>query len=90
MNLSVKALISEETDGEVINIGSGRQTTILDLAEKLIKISGNLIEPQFLPGRKNEIRYRVPDISKMERLLGKINYAKMDDNLETTYMSYRD
>ena len=90
VNLSVKALISEETDGEVINIGSGRQTTILDLAEKLIKISGNLIEPQFLPGRKNEIRYRVPDISKMERLLGKINYAKMDDNLETTYMSYRD
>ena len=90
VNLSVKALISEETDGEVINIGSGRQTTILDLAEKLIKISGNLIEPQFLPGRKNEIRYRVPDISKMERLLGKINYAKMDDNLETTYVSYRD
>ena len=89
IELSVKALCSKKTDGEIINIGSGRQITILDLAEKLIKISGKLIEPNFLPNRINEIRYRVPDVSKMEKLLGKIQYSKMDNNLEKTFFSYK-
>lgn len=89
IELSVKALCSKKTDGEIINIGSGRQITILDLAEKLIKISGKSIEPKFLPNRINEIRYRVPDVSKMEKLLGKIQYSKMDINLEKTFFSYK-
>jgi UDP-glucuronate decarboxylase len=88
VDLAIKALVNDETNGEIINVGVGRQTAIVDLAERLIRVSGKDLKPIFLPSRKYEIRYRSPDISKMHRLLGKIK-DKLDDNLRTTYESYK-
>lgn len=87
VDLSIKALFSSETNGEVINIGIGRQTTILDLAERLIRISGKNLKPKFLPSRKYEIKYRSPDITKMHKLLGQIS-ENLDENLRITYEWY--
>ena len=88
VRLGIKALLSDQTDGEVINIGVGRQTTILDLAEKLIRISGKELKLQLLPARNYEIKYRSPDVSKMERLLGEKIEDRLEDNLRITYQSY--
>jgi len=88
IRLSIKALLSSKTNGEVINIGVGRQTTILDLAEKLIRISGKELKPKLLGERKYEIRYRSPDITKMHTLLGETIPDKLDDNLRKTYEWY--
>ncbi|MEA3450226.1 MAG: NAD-dependent epimerase/dehydratase family protein [Patescibacteria group bacterium] len=88
IDLAIKALLNKKTDGEIINIGVGRQTAIVDLAERLIRVSGKKLKLKFLPERKYEIRYRSPDISKMHRLLGKIK-DKLDENLQVTYNSYK-
>jgi len=88
VRLSIKALLSPETNGEIINIGVGRQTTILDLAERLIRISGKNLKPHFLSERKYEIKYRSPDINKMKKLLGEIIEDKLDENLKITFNSY--
>ncbi len=88
INLAIKALLNKDTNGEIINIGVGRQTAIVDLAERLIRVSGKKLKLKFLPERKYEIRYRSPDISKMHKLLGKIE-DKLDENLQITYDSYK-
>lgn len=89
VRLSIKALLTAKTNGHVINIGSGRQTTIIDLAQKLIDISGQKLQPKLMPGRQYEIRYRSPDITKMKTFLNETIPNKFDDNLRQTYEWYK-
>jgi nucleoside-diphosphate-sugar epimerase len=89
IRMAIKTLFTDEVNGQVINIGVGRQTTILDLAEKLIKISGKNLIAQFLPARPYEIKYRSPDVSKMHKLLGEKIEDKFEEHLKTTYDSYQ-
>lgn len=88
VRLSIKALLTEETNGQVINIGVGRQTTIRDLAERLIRISGYNLKPVFIEGRKYEIKYRSPDVRKMRELLGDVIEDRLDENLKITFDYY--
>lgn len=88
VRLAVKVLTNSETNGEIINIGVGRQTTILDLAERLIRISGKKMKIKFLPSRKYEIKYRSPDITKMKKMLKEVIKDKFDENLLMTFESY--
>ncbi|HNV97050.1 MAG TPA: SDR family NAD(P)-dependent oxidoreductase [bacterium] len=88
VKMAIKALISEETNGEVINIGLGRQTTILDLAQRIIRISGKDLKPVFIGERGYEIKYRSPDVSKMHKLLGDKLEDNLDENLKKTYEYY--
>lgn len=85
---AIRALIYPESNGQVINVGIGRQITILDLAEKLIRISGKDLKPTFLPARQYEIKYRSPDVTKMQTLLKTTLPDNLDDNLKITYEYY--
>ncbi|KKW29972.1 MAG: hypothetical protein A3K06_01020 [Candidatus Doudnabacteria bacterium RIFCSPHIGHO2_01_52_17] len=71
INASILALLSAETDGQVVNIGTGRPMTVLDLAESIIREVGSQgPEVKFLPMRSGgEIRHRFPDVGKMRKLL---------------------
>lgn len=88
VRLAIKALLEPKTDGQVLNIGVGRQTTIIDLAERLIRISGKNLKAVKQPDRKYEIRYRTPDVSKMKELLGEEIEDYLDENLKKTYEWY--
>ncbi|MDZ4244265.1 MAG: NAD-dependent epimerase/dehydratase family protein, partial [Candidatus Doudnabacteria bacterium] len=70
INSSILALLTNATDGHVVNIGTGRPMTILDMAELVIKVTGKDVKIEFLPFREGEIRHRFPDVSKMRSLLG--------------------
>ena len=65
------ALDRDEANYQVFNVGSGRATTIDELARLLAKLYGREIEPVF-PGRyrSGDIRHCIPDISKIRRMLG--------------------
>jgi len=67
----VKALESDQAAGHAINLGTGRQVTILDIADALQKGLGLDLEPE-LPGeyRAGDIRHCFADTSKADRLLG--------------------
>ena len=88
INLAINALFADQSNGQVINIGAGRQTTILDLANKLIAIGNKDLKPKFLPSRENEIKYRSPDITKMQKILEVKITTDLDDNLKKTYEEY--
>lgn len=85
----IRALLNDKTNGHVINVGMGRQTTILDLAEKVIRISGKDLEPEFVEGKRTDIRYRCPDITKMKELIDFMPQVGLDNGLEKTFEWYK-
>ncbi len=76
----VRALIdlAEHPDavGEVFNIGSGQEVTILELAQMVKGLAGSQSEIVFVPYEKayeegfEDMQRRVPDIGKVQKLIG--------------------
>lgn len=77
------ALESHDADGEVINVGSGNQYTIVQIAEELAKVMDKNIEPQ-LSGkyRVGDIRHCFADLTKARLLLGYEPQVKFEDGLK--------
>src|SRR5262249_40419465 len=60
-----------EVSDDVFNIASGRETSLRELAEKLLVVMGSALGPEFGPERKvNPVARRLADTSKAKRLLG--------------------
>ena len=87
---AIRALLNKKTAGEVINVGVGRQTTILDLAERIIRLSGKKLKPKFVSQRKIDIRYRCPDVVKMKKLLRFTPCYSLDEGLRETYQWFKE
>jgi UDP-glucose 4-epimerase len=73
----VRTLGTPGARGEVINIGADQPVTILELAAAIqqeLDIDGPLrarfLPYEALPGRYQDVRTRIPDVSKAKRLLG--------------------
>lgn len=67
---NVLAAKSDVTD-EVFNVASGREISLLQLAQMLSDIMGSSLEPQHKEARTvNGVTRRLADISKAERFLG--------------------
>ena len=60
--------------GEVVNLGNPREISILDLAHKVIEVTGASVGIDFIPYNKayeagfEDMQRRVPDISKITAL----------------------
>ncbi len=59
-------IFGAETDGVagVLNIGSGRQTSVIELASLVLELTGRQTELLHLPPRAAEIRHSFADVSK--------------------------
>ncbi len=84
-----------ECYGEVFNIGADEPVTIRELAERVIATTGSNSEIVHIPYEKvygrglRDIRYRVPDISKLRRYTGYAPEYTLQDILEETTQYYR-
>lgn len=64
------AMESDVTD-EVFNVASGTETSLLELLQAVLRVTGSTLEPEFLPERSvNPVPRRLADTSKAEKLLG--------------------
>ena len=80
VNDAVRALLlvmdSEKSIGEVFNVGNNQQVSIMDLAKKVIEITGSTSSIEKIAYEKaypegfEDMQLRVPDISKINRVLG--------------------
>jgi UDP-glucuronate decarboxylase len=88
---AILTMESPKTAGEVINVGTGRPMTILDLAEDIIQLTGkeDSIKPEFMDDVRNDIKHRFPDVSKIQRLLNFRPQHKLIDGLRKTLESYK-
>jgi UDP-glucose 4-epimerase len=77
---AIRALLlvidSDKAIGQVFNIGNNHQISIMDLAKRIIEITGSKSEVKKLPYSEaypegfEDMQRRVPDISKIKQVLG--------------------
>jgi UDP-glucose 4-epimerase len=78
---NVLALESDAED-EVFNIASGVETSLIELADKLLRVMGSNLKPEFGPERKvNAVPRRLADTSKAEKMLRFRAEVSLDDGL---------
>lgn len=88
---AVHAMMNDAVNGECINIGTGRPTTILDLAEDIIKLCNmeGKVKLQFVKNPRPDVRHRFPDITKMRTLLKFRPKYRLEEGLRLTIEWYR-
>jgi len=74
--------MDEKAIGKSINFGTGKDTKIIDLAKKIIKISGSKSKIIHLPSRKSEVIRLCCDNSKAKGLFGWEPKVSIDDGLK--------
>lgn len=83
-----KLLLTDNIDGEVVNIGNDKEVSIKKLAEKIKKISHSNSEIKYNSQPKydmeNDPRRRKPDISKARKLLDFNPEISLEDGLRRT------
>lgn len=62
-------LMESEITGEVLNIASGQESSILDVIRTLEQLSGHPVEIEFLPARKGDVEKFYLDIQKARNLI---------------------
>ena len=88
---TVAAGLKPEAEGEIINIGTDVETSIRELAELMIKVSGakskvKLVPKESIYGESYEdIQRRVPKVEKMNRILGVRAETSLEEGLRQTW-----
>jgi CDP-glucose 4,6-dehydratase len=82
----------DEVIGEAFNFGAGEQITMLDLVERIIKLSGKDLKPNVLLQRKieREIDAQYLSSEKIEKRLGWQAKVGLDEGLRETMKWYRE
>jgi UDP-glucose 4-epimerase len=83
------SLAAAERDGGVYNVGTERETTVVELLELCQRIAGTSVEPTFMPARPGEIQRSVLDISRAVDELGWRPEHSLEDGLRETYEFFR-
>jgi nucleoside-diphosphate-sugar epimerase len=88
-----RALFTEGTTAEVINLGNPSEYTMLEFAELVNSMAGGRSEIVFEPipeGRQDDPQVRRPDISKAKRLLGWEPVIPPEEGLKRTLDYFRE
>jgi UDP-glucose 4-epimerase len=76
-------------DGGVFNVGTGAETSVLELAEAAMRVSGVQLEARFAEARLGELLRSSLDPALAERELGFRAATSLDDGLAATWRSIR-
>jgi UDP-glucose 4-epimerase len=78
-------LAGVERDGGVFNVGTGTETSVLDLYERIQRVAGVERAAEFAPARAGELQRSVLDVSLASRELGWEPKHPLDDGLAETW-----
>ncbi|MCH4816833.1 MULTISPECIES: NAD-dependent epimerase/dehydratase family protein [Saccharolobus] len=81
---TLKMLFMKGLKGEVINIGSDRETRIINLAKMIITLTESKSKIRYLPPRSDDPPRRAADISKAKRLLNWEPKTSLEEGLKKT------
>jgi UDP-glucose 4-epimerase len=74
-------------DGGVFNVGTGSETSVVDLYEACRRVAGSSLEAEPAPARLGELQRSVLDVSRAERELGWRPEVPLDEGLRPTWES---
>tara|TARA_B110000027_G_scaffold57934_1_gene62697 strand:+ start:796 stop:1818 length:1023 start_codon:yes stop_codon:yes gene_type:complete len=89
---NVKGMLAGATikQHEVMNIACGKQTSLLEIWEYLIKMESINLEPIFLEERVGDIKYSLASIKKAEKLIGYHPEVHCEEGLKYTLEALRE
>jgi UDP-glucose 4-epimerase len=82
-------LAAAERDGGVYNVGTGRETSVVELLELCQQIAGTSFEPEFAPARPGELQRAVVDPSRAVDELGWRPEHSLEDGLRETWEFFK-
>lgn len=74
-----------DSAAQVLNIGSGKAVTLLDLIATMAKVAGKLPKIEFLPSRRFDVPVNCLNISKAARELDWAPHIDLEDGIARTY-----
>ncbi|MDZ4659459.1 MAG: SDR family oxidoreductase [Bythopirellula sp.] len=83
------AAAAQGVAGQVINVATGKQFTLLDLVASINRVLGTKIEPVFADPRPGDVRESLADISLARKLLKFEPQVSFDEGLELSIEYYR-
>ncbi len=82
---AILAALRCPAEGEIIQIATGVETSIQDLAARIIKLAGNSVVCEKAPVRAGDMQRNFSEISKAARLLGWRPGTSLDTGLASTW-----
>ncbi len=89
VGIIVNLLERNNIASKTLNIGTGRQTRIIDLAKKIILLSNSKSKIRLYDSKKDYIIKRCADINLLNRLLERPKLVSLDEGLKNTIKWYR-
>lgn len=84
-----KAMFSDNTKGEIFNLGNPDEYTVKDLADKIIKLTGSKSKVKYSGiFREDDPMRRQPDITKAKKVLNWEPKVSLDEGLQKTIEYY--
>ena len=85
-----KAMFSDDTNGEIFNLGNPDEYTVKDLAHKIIDLTGSKSEIKYSGNfREDDPMRRQPDITKAKKILNWEPVVNLDEGLRKTIEYYK-
>ena len=84
----VEIMENNDCNGEILNLGGEQEITILDLAEKVIKMTGSKSKIEIIPYDKvygkdfDDMRRRVPSLEKLKKFIDYKPRFNLEQSLE--------
>jgi UDP-glucose 4-epimerase len=78
------AAAAEGVNGAVVNVASGRQTTVNELAATIGRVLGREVGSEYLPERAGDVRDSWADVSEARKLLGYELKVELEQGLSLT------
>jgi UDP-glucose 4-epimerase len=75
---------AEGADGTVLNVATGRQASVNELADTIGTVLGKPVEKNYLPVRTGDVRDSWADVSEAQRVLGYEPAVGLEDGIELT------
>lgn len=79
----------ERGDGELVNVGSGKEVSVIELFSKLAELTGTRYEPVYAAARPGELRRIYVDPGKAARVLDWRPTVPLEDGLKQTVAWFR-
>lgn len=85
---SIIKLMGLNIKGMVLNLGSGHETTILEIMNHLCNLTNYKGEIQFLPQRTADVKRHLADVEKVKKMIGEPSVTGLEDGLKATLAWY--
>jgi UDP-glucose 4-epimerase len=91
----ISLMESDGTNGEIFNLGSPEPVSIKQLAERIIRLSASKSQIEYISYEQEfgkhfeDLKYRVPDISKISRVVGFKPKKTLEDIIKDVIEYYK-